>query len=330
MAMIKCPECGKEMSDKATACPNCGCPIEDIRQSLEKFEAERNEAAKKKEDEKKAKEVAASIRKKKQEEARKAITPEMKRKRGVIAAGVTVAVVLIGILGWYFGVKIPKEKAYKAYVVAVDQANTAIGEYNDCINNYNTKAKEVININDELDTTLTTAQNLIDSGDEPFEGEKITTLSNTVKDARNNKVPTPSLKEIVPTVSIDETVVSRSKGDIETATQELSGVSEKYISSIPSTESEMTALTVPDYSEIMARIAEQTKELENSYAIQKQITAPEEDWVITRLGRVEDIASIVPVTEENDPNGHLNKDRGYTATVYFMSPLYRNGKPHRR
>ncbi len=27
MALIKCPECGKEISDKAAACPNCGCPI---------------------------------------------------------------------------------------------------------------------------------------------------------------------------------------------------------------------------------------------------------------------------------------------------------------
>ena len=27
MALIKCPECGKEISDKATACPNCGYPI---------------------------------------------------------------------------------------------------------------------------------------------------------------------------------------------------------------------------------------------------------------------------------------------------------------
>lgn len=28
MALIKCPECCKEISDKASACPNCGCPIE--------------------------------------------------------------------------------------------------------------------------------------------------------------------------------------------------------------------------------------------------------------------------------------------------------------
>lgn len=27
MALIKCPECGKEISDKAINCPNCGFPI---------------------------------------------------------------------------------------------------------------------------------------------------------------------------------------------------------------------------------------------------------------------------------------------------------------
>ena len=28
MALIKCVECGKEISDKAAFCPSCGCPIE--------------------------------------------------------------------------------------------------------------------------------------------------------------------------------------------------------------------------------------------------------------------------------------------------------------
>ena len=27
MAIIKCVECGREISDKATVCPQCGCPI---------------------------------------------------------------------------------------------------------------------------------------------------------------------------------------------------------------------------------------------------------------------------------------------------------------
>ena len=28
MALIKCSECGAEISDKATECPKCGCPVE--------------------------------------------------------------------------------------------------------------------------------------------------------------------------------------------------------------------------------------------------------------------------------------------------------------
>lgn len=38
MALIICPECGNEFSDKATACPNCACTVESIKQ-LEKIEA---------------------------------------------------------------------------------------------------------------------------------------------------------------------------------------------------------------------------------------------------------------------------------------------------
>lgn len=30
MALIKCPECGHDVSDKAGACPSCGCPIESV------------------------------------------------------------------------------------------------------------------------------------------------------------------------------------------------------------------------------------------------------------------------------------------------------------
>lgn len=27
MALVKCPDCGKQVSSSASACPNCGCPI---------------------------------------------------------------------------------------------------------------------------------------------------------------------------------------------------------------------------------------------------------------------------------------------------------------
>lgn len=38
MAMIKCTECGKEFSDKAGKCPNCGCPTEDVLAELARMQ----------------------------------------------------------------------------------------------------------------------------------------------------------------------------------------------------------------------------------------------------------------------------------------------------
>lgn len=35
MALIICAECGKEFSDKAGACPNCGCPVETTKDFAE-------------------------------------------------------------------------------------------------------------------------------------------------------------------------------------------------------------------------------------------------------------------------------------------------------
>ena len=34
MSLIKCKECGKEISDQASSCPHCGCPINPSAQSI--------------------------------------------------------------------------------------------------------------------------------------------------------------------------------------------------------------------------------------------------------------------------------------------------------
>jgi hypothetical protein len=34
MAMIKCPECGSDVSEKALACPKCGCPIDNLKNDM--------------------------------------------------------------------------------------------------------------------------------------------------------------------------------------------------------------------------------------------------------------------------------------------------------
>lgn len=39
MALIKCTECGKDISDKAAACPHCGCPLEEILKTFNSQES---------------------------------------------------------------------------------------------------------------------------------------------------------------------------------------------------------------------------------------------------------------------------------------------------
>lgn len=40
MALFKCPECDNKVSDKASACPKCGCPIEIILSEIEKYKTD--------------------------------------------------------------------------------------------------------------------------------------------------------------------------------------------------------------------------------------------------------------------------------------------------
>lgn len=47
MALIKCPDCGKEYSSRATVCPNCGCPNDYKAEKEEKeLQADVNSAIK--------------------------------------------------------------------------------------------------------------------------------------------------------------------------------------------------------------------------------------------------------------------------------------------
>lgn len=49
----------------------------------------------------------------------------------------------------------------------------------------------------------------------------------------------------------------------------------------------------------------------------KQLINPNEDWVKEKLSNISDIINIKAVTEDNDPNGLLNKEGGYTSSTYF-------------
>lgn len=76
-----------------------------------------------------------------------------------------------------------------------------------------------------------------------------------------------------------------------------------------------------DYSEQLAAIETATTNLQDSIDQLLQVTNPSEQFVIERLTGLPNITGVEAVTEDNDPNGNLNKDGGYTATVFFSSDL---------
>lgn len=74
-----------------------------------------------------------------------------------------------------------------------------------------------------------------------------------------------------------------------------------------------------DYTATIAKINKATTGVENGIKQLKQVTNPSQDFVMARLKEVPGILNMEPVTEDNDPNGNLNKAGGYTSTVYFES-----------
>ena len=297
MALIKCPECGKEVSDKSIACPSCGYPIALMRDSKEdKFKEDKLEEKK----------------------------PEIPQKKNTknTAIGAIVAVVIIAIACiWFFAVKIPRDKEYALYQGTVTEYNVTVDEYNQKVSGFNDKAKEIISNIKELDTSLDDAQKIIDRGDIPYQADKMTTLSNTIKDIRNNEIMTPELYENAKAIIEDTKIHNTSVDNIKQKIVEVKSSEEKLTAKSQEIVTETASLTIPDFEEQLSIIMTQQKDLEDSYAIQKQVTAPSQEFVIDSLNKVKSVANIAAVTEDNDPNEKLGKAGGYTAQIFFSSPL---------
>lgn len=76
-----------------------------------------------------------------------------------------------------------------------------------------------------------------------------------------------------------------------------------------------------NYSDIESKLKENMEAAQNSIKQLKQVTAPSQDFILNRIKEVKNIDAVEPATEANDPNELLNKAGGYTAAIFFSSPL---------
>lgn len=120
--------------------------------------------------------------------------------------------------------------------------------------------------------------------------------------------------------ALDETLIPI----LETAISEAKAA-KQFIPEMPETENEIISvndvLNGIDYSDTLSNLSEKRAALERSIKQYSLVNAPTEAYIIECLKKVPNVIDISAVTEDNDPNGHLNKAGGYTAQVYFSSDL---------
>lgn len=152
---------------------------------------------------------------------------------------------------------------------------------------FNAAVKEVEAKNTELTSAMNDAQKILD--------KKESVYDNTTKEA-------------FITALSDAKAAQRKIPDLPKKTADINAETKKLSEPL-------------DYSSVINAISEKQTAYQNSVLQMKQITNPNEDFVIQRLKGIPNISGYQAVTEDHDPNGNLNKQGGYTSTVYFSTPL---------
>ena len=152
---------------------------------------------------------------------------------------------------------------------------------------FNAAVKEVEAKNTELTSAMNDAQKILD--------KKEAVYDNTTKEA-------------FITALSDAKAAQRKIPDLPKKTADINAETKKLSEPL-------------DYSSVINAISEKQTAYQNSVLQMKQITNPNEDFVIQRLKGIPNISGYQAVTEDHDPNGNLNKQGCYTSTVYFSTPL---------
>lgn len=242
-----------------------------------------------------------------------------KQKKWIIGILVILILAIAGGCIWYFSYKKPHDQAVAAFNTAVTEFNTFIPEYNTLISEYNNVVSNISSKNQELDDIISNAQKLIEKSETPYDESTLTNLKAALDDAEKSKVEVPDLLEELKAGTND---IASKTADIKAETEDRNTSLKQLKSEIKTIENDISSLSTPlDYTSNISNIQEKQKLYENSVLMSKQITNPSESFIIERLKEIATILDIQAVTEENDPNGHLNKQGGYTAAVYFAHSL---------
>lgn len=184
---------------------------------------------------------------------------------------------------WYFQVKVPHDDA--------------VTVFNDAAKGYTAAVEGLAARNDELDDAIADLQSVVDSDSQPLDPDLLTSAGATIGEAQGSREEAPETP------------------DLPKSTEEIQKAAAKFPAQIADVED------LGDYGDQIAQIRESKGALDASIQQMQQVTNPGEVFVINRIKNLPTVRGVQAVTENNDPNGNLNKQGGYTATMYLASTL---------
>ena len=164
--------------------------------------------------------------------------------------------------------------------------------HSQAVASFETAASGLEDRNAALDSAVDDLQTLVSSGDKPYDSATTDAANTAISQAQEARADVPEMPS--------------GTAEINAAASDIDGMG--------------------DYSSQLDALATASTNLQNSIDQLKQVTNPTEQFVIERLTGLANITATEAVTEDNDPNGKLNKAGGYTAAVNFSSDLVDQSK----
>lgn len=211
-------------------------------------------------------------------------------------------------------------KALEEATYAVEEYNEEVSDYNKRVVSYNEAVNAFNQANYNLQEIADNAQEVLDKGEIPFDSETIIILQNALNSTLDAKVDNLGNMDELEQISIDE----------EMDKVELKEFTERVISDT----AKIKNLNVPDnpipmdYSVVLSELEEGIDLYKKSVQSMNQVTAPSDEFIISRLQMVDTIEDIAAVTAEHDPNGMLNTQGGYIGCIYFIDSHVSNENLH--
>lgn len=238
----------------------------------------------------------------------------MTRRTGIILFSVLLCILVICLLATYGSPKpSPNEttasSTEESIESVVERYNKQVALYNEAVAAYNDSIQLVADANVILDQEIAIAQTALVSEDIPFDPQTALDLEQAIQTAYEAKIAVPEALPIRDVAVIPEDASSEEIGELRASVA-------AELDALKSVEVPMP-LTAPDYTSVIASLLEARNTYQHSVEIQKQVTAPDDNFVLERLKQIDTVVSLGTVTQSNDPNGLLGKEGGYIGCIYF-------------